>query len=82
MNKVRVPLLGLARAAEIFLDQPLDDLPLRGVGVLRLVDQHMVDLAIELVADPVAHARRCEQPPSPVDQVVEIGHARGALGRR
>ena len=43
-------------AAEIFFDQLLDDLPLRGIGVLRLVDQHMVDCAVELVADPVAHS--------------------------
>src|SRR5690348_5114522 len=50
------PLLGLARAAEIFLDQLLDDFPLRRISVLRLVDQDMVDLPTELVADPVADA--------------------------
>ena len=80
MKSVPVPLIALARPAEIFLDQSLDDLPLRGIGVLRLVDQHMVDLAIELVPDPVAHSRRREQPPRPVDQIVEVRDTGGALG--
>src|SRR4051794_36753520 len=75
-----VALLAFARAAEEFLDQPRDDLPLRGVGVLRLVDQDMIDLAIELVTDPVPHPRLREQAPSPFDEVVEIGHSGSALG--
>ena len=33
-------------------DQPSHDLPLLGAGVLRLVDQHMVDAEIELVVHP------------------------------
>ena len=73
-------LLALARSAEIFLDQLVDDLPLRAVGVLGFVDQHMVDLAIELVTHPVAHARLLQQVPRPVDQVVEVGDAGSALG--
>ncbi len=56
-----VAALALARATEIFGDELLDDLPLRRVGVLRLVDQHMVDFAVELVTHPVAHARRPQQ---------------------
>ena len=72
--------LALARATEIFGDELLDDLPLRRVGVLRLVDQHMVDFAVELVTHPVAHARRPQQGPCPVDQVVEVGDAGRSLG--
>ena len=80
MNRVRCALLALARAGEKLLDQPLDDLPLRGIGVLRLVDQHMVDLAIELVAHPVAHSRLRQQPAGPIDQIVEVGDSGSALG--
>ena len=60
----------------------LDDLPLGGVGILGLIDQHMVDLAVELVADPVAHAGLLQQAPRPFDQVVEIGNAGGSLRLR
>ena len=75
-------LVGLARPAEKFIDQPVDDLPLRGVGILRLVDKYMVDLTVELVADPLAHAGLLEEAARPVDEVVEIGHARGPFGAR
>ena len=80
-ERARAP-LGLARAAEIFIDQPLDDLPLRGVGVLRFVDQHVVDLAVELVAHPLAHAGFAQQATSPFDKVVEVGDSGRALGLR
>ncbi len=73
-------LLGLGRAAEELLDQPLDDLPLGGVGVLRLVDQHVIDLAVELVAHPFAHSGLAEQAASPFDEVVEVGDPGAALG--
>ena len=41
-----------AGAGGEFGDQPLDDLPLLRAGVLRLVDQHMVDAEVELVVHP------------------------------
>jgi hypothetical protein len=41
----------------------------------------MVGLLIELVADPVAHSGRQQQPFGPADQIVEIDHAGRALGR-
>src|SRR5260370_40272696 len=32
--------------------EPADDLPLRRAGILRLVDQHVIDAEIELVMHP------------------------------
>ena len=72
--------VALARSAEKLVDQLLDDLPLRGIGVLRFVDEDMIDLAVELVAHPVAHSGLAKQAPRPVDQIVEVGDARRALG--
>src|SRR3954454_13781130 len=63
------PLFDLAGTAEELFDQPLDNLTLRGVGVLGLVHQVMVDLPVELVADPVAHSGQRQQPAGPVDEV-------------
>src|SRR5476651_1865526 len=45
-----------ARAGGEFAYQPRDDLPLLGTGVLRFVDQHVIDAAIEFVMHP---RRRC-----------------------
>ena len=45
-----------AFAGEIFPGQRPDDVPLALVRVLRLVDQDMVGLLVELVAHPFAHA--------------------------
>ena len=42
----------------------------------------MIDLAVELVADPFAHAGLPEQHPRPFDEVVEVGDAGRALGPR
>ena len=50
-NTVRAA-LDRALADEELLGQAADHLPLVGVGVLRLVDQHMVDAAVELVEHP------------------------------
>ena len=72
--------LGLARPGEQFLGERPDDVELGGVGVLRLVDQDMVDLAVELEAHPVAHPRTGEQPAGPGDEVVEVGDPGAALG--
>ena len=51
-----------------------DDVPLPGAGVLRLVDQHMIDAAVELVMHPargdaVQHRQRL------VDQIVIVEQA-------
>ncbi len=65
---------------EIVLDDGLDQIPLRAIGVLRFVDEDMVDTLVELVADPLGDARRIEQCAGPADQIVEIGDAGEALG--
>ena len=80
MNRVRQRSSASRIAREKFAGQRVDDRPLVGVGVLRLVDQDMVGALVELVADPFAHPRLLEQPAGPGDQIVEIGDARGALG--
>ena len=36
-------------------EELINQFPLIGVGVLRLVDQDMIEAAVELVADPVRH---------------------------
>src|SRR5262245_18061993 len=41
-----------AGTSEELTSQRMDDLPLPGARVLRLVDQHVVDAAIELVVHP------------------------------
>src|SRR5581483_11056996 len=46
--------LDCARAGpgEKLVDQPADDAPLLRAGVLRLVDQHVIDAEVELVVHP------------------------------
>src|SRR3546814_6383851 len=50
-----------ALARKELFRQLLCDRPLRVVGVLRLVDQYMVELLVKLVAHPCAHAVACQQ---------------------
>ena len=57
----RAAALDRALADEEFLGQAADHLPLVGVGVLRFVDQHMVDAAIELVEHPGRTGRALQQ---------------------
>ena len=68
------------RAGGEILGDVAQDLPLLGVGVLRLVDQHVVDAAVELVQHPGAVAAR-EQRQRLVDQIVEIERAEPLLVR-
>ncbi len=63
-----------ARARGELGNDVCDDIPLPGAGVLRLVDQHMIDAAIELVmhparGHPIQHLQRL------VDQIVIIEQA-------
>ena len=55
-----------------------DDVPLPRAGVLRFVDQHMVDAAVELVMHP-AGRDAVEHVERPVDQVVIVEQAALAL---
>ena len=54
---------------------------MRGVGVLRLVDQDVVELAVELVADPLRQALVAEQCGGAADLVVEVDQPFALLGR-
>ncbi|MCY1173409.1 hypothetical protein D9M73_135680 [compost metagenome] len=69
------PLAMASLAREEFLDQRADDRPLVGIGILRLVDQHMLGRLVEFVAHPFAHARLAEQRDRRADQIVEIDRA-------
>ncbi len=70
-----------AGADEEFLGEAADHLPLVGIGVLRLVDQHVVDSAIELVEYPGGALRALQQPAGRHDQVVVVEHGPAPLGR-
>src|SRR5690606_1963141 len=61
-----------ALAAEEIVDQREDDVPLRAVGVLRLVDQYVIEAPVELVADPIGNALAGQQAGREADLVVEI----------
>jgi hypothetical protein len=67
-----------ARARGEILRDLAQDLPLLGVGVLRLVDQHMVDAAIELVEHP-GRVAAGEQRQRLVDEVLEVEGAKTHL---
>ena len=60
--------------------QGIDDLPLRRVGVLRLVNQDMVDPSIELVTDPFGQVAARQQGSGLADLVVEIDEPGPRLG--
>src|SRR5204862_7764849 len=67
-------------AGEELPSQRPDDIPLALVGVLRLVDEDVIGLLVELVADPVAHAGGQQQRLGAGDKVVEIHRSGAALG--
>ena len=73
------PLAMATLAREELLDQRADDRPLVGIGILRLVDQHMLGRLVELIAHPFAHARLAEQRDRRADQIVEIDRAEPPL---
>ncbi len=50
-----------AKTCEKFLRQRVDDLPLLGAGILRLVDENMIDAAVELEQHPWRDARLLQQ---------------------
>ena len=50
---------------EELLGQGGDDAPLRGIGVLRFVDQDVVGPTVQLEAHPLAHPRLLEQQARP-----------------
>src|SRR5262249_30035788 len=67
----RAPDEARAGAREEFAREPPDDVPLLRAGVLRFVDQHVVDALIELVVHP-GRPLLAQQRQGLVDQVVVI----------
>ena len=65
------PLAG-ARADEKLGGERVDDLPLLRVGILRLVDQDVIESPVQLEEDPGRHPRPRQQVPHLEDQVVVI----------
>ena len=75
------------RLPPLLLDEELarqraHDAPLRGIGVLRLVHQDVIDAPIELEAHPIARSRLLQQRHRRSDQIVEIDHAAQPLRLR
>src|SRR5690606_41687479 len=64
----------IARAmpGEKFFRQLAHDRPLRWARVLRLIDQDVVDTAVELVLNPWPHVRAGKQVHSALNEIVEV----------
>ena len=60
------------RTGRHLLGQPRDHAPLLGGGVLRLVDEDVVDPAVEAIEHPLRHGRGLDQPRRPLDEIVEV----------
>src|SRR5581483_3050482 len=67
--------LARSPAGEEFLDQGLHHLPLARAGVLRLVDENVVDAAVELVMHPGGGVRARQKVRRLDDQVLEVERA-------
>ena len=70
-----------ALAREELVGQPLHDLPLVGAGVLRLVEQDVVDALVELVLHPGAGIGPCQEAGGFDDEVVEVEETTASLQR-
>ena len=68
----RASALFRALAGEEIRRQRPDDRPLAGIGVLRLVDQHVIDPAVQLVEHPESRRLVFDQPLHARDQVVVV----------
>ncbi len=65
---------------EEIIDQCIDNFPLRSVGILRFINQDMIEAAIELVANPVAGDLPAKQLRRAFDQIIEIEQPFARLG--
>ena len=61
-----------ARTVEIIVGQCLHDRPLRRVGILRFIDEDVIEAAVELVTDPVGHRAVGQERGGAGDEIVEI----------
>jgi len=68
------------RSSKNSLSQLVDDGPLFRPGVLRLVNQDMLDAAVQLVEHPLAPRRPFQQVARLQDQIVIVQHAGQPLG--
>ena len=75
-----MPLGFHAHAGKKLASQRPDNIPLRDIGVLRLVYQNMVGTLVELVTNPRRHIAFLQQPGSHPDHVVKIDDAMQPLG--
>ena len=73
--------VALPQSREEIFGKRSDDLPLRLIGVLRLVDEDMIDAPVELVADPFAEPPLAQKACSAADQIVEIDQPLALLRR-
>ena len=71
-----------AAAGEELLGQRADHIPLHGARVLRLVDQDVVEAAVELVEHPLHRLGGGEQAGGLADQVLEVERGGARLGGR
>ncbi len=78
-GKDRADAIARTLAGEELFGEGGDDLPLLRIGVLRLVDQNMVETAIELEQDPRCHAGSSQQVQRLGDQILVVEHALGPL---
>ncbi|ODN68363.1 hypothetical protein A6302_04338 [Methylobrevis pamukkalensis] len=73
-----VPLVS-SFAGKVFAGERRNHVPGLRTGVLRLVDQQVVDALVELVLHPGRRIRARQQPGGTVDEVVEVERAGGGL---
>ncbi len=79
-DKQTAKLVTLAAPGKKLLHQRADHLPLRQICVLRFVNQHMIDTAIQLETHPIGRAWRTQQPHRRRDHIRIINHAGAGLG--
>ena len=79
-GKDRAQAVANALTGEKLLGEGRHDLPLLGVGVLCLVDQNVVEAAVQLEEHPWRDAGPAQQIEGGRDQVVIVEHPLGALG--
>ena len=69
-----------AKPGKEIIGQRVNDPPLRGIGILRLVHQNMVEAAVELIADPLGHFGAAKQRGGAADLIVEVDQPLARLG--
>ena len=70
------------QAAIKIIAQLLDDVPLRCIGVLRLIDQDVIDLPVKLEPHPVSHIAAAEQLCGLADHIVKVDYAQSVFAFR